>query len=199
MVVAAAVGVAALIVGALGAFEVLPLPIGTILGMLGLGASAIGWLVGDSLAQETTTNHPMPTGRAGGFYLATSLTVIALGFAGLIALGRLPVWTVVFAALAGVAGIALYAYLGATQTNRHKAWLLAIQHEHSDIGNRFEDEPETAARFGIYTLVIWVVAFATFLVLSFTVGWAWSWLALLGGLVVMMLTLARMLFGARKA
>jgi hypothetical protein len=67
------------------------------------------------------------------------------------------------------------------------------------VGNRFEEEPDTAARFGIYTMLLWIVAFATFLVLSFTIGWAWSWLALLGGFVAMMLILARMLFGPRKS
>ena len=65
--------------------------------------------------------------------------------------------------------------------------------------NRFEEEPATAARFGIYTAVIWIVTFAVMIVLGFTVGWCWALLALVGGFVVMMLVLARMLFGAKKS
>ena len=108
-----------------------------------------------------------------------------------------PLWGIVIAAVGVVAGIVLFSFLGATQTNRHKAWLRQVQRE-STVGNRFEEDPESAARFGIYTAVIWVVAFAAFIVLSFTIGWLWSWLALLGGFVVMMLVLARMLFAPRK-
>ena len=34
--------------------------------------------------------------------------------------------------------------------------------------------------------------------LSFTVGWAWSWLAIVAGLVIFMLTLARMVFPVKR-
>jgi hypothetical protein len=199
VVIASALAVAALKLVGFAAAGVLPFPIGVVIALLGFGATAVGWIVGDSLVQETTANHPMPSKRAGGYYLASSLMVFALGSGILTALGTLPMWFLVVTASTLVASIALFSFLVATQTNRHKAWLVALQHDHSQVGTRFEDEPETAARFGIYTLVIWIVAFAAFLVLSFTVGWAWSWLALLGGLAVMMLTLAQMLFGARKA
>ncbi|UJP10433.1 hypothetical protein L2X99_01645 [Microbacterium sp. KUDC0406] len=64
--------------------------------------------------------------------------------------------------------------------------------------NRFEQEPETAARFGIYTAVIWIVTFAVIAVLVFTVGWWWAPLAFVGGFAAMMLLLARMLFGSRS-
>lgn len=200
VVVASTVAVIALTLVTLAVTEVLTIAIGAVIGLLALGASAIGWIVGDSLSQETTTNHPMPTPRAGGYYLASSLGLFGLGMAGLVAPAVVPVWTVVFAASAIVASIVLFAFLGATQTNRRKSWLLALQHdERHRVGTRFEEEPETAARFGIYTVVIWLLSFATFVVLGFTVSWIWSWLALLGGFVAMMLTLARMLFGPRKA
>jgi hypothetical protein len=197
-VVAAVVATGALVVSALGASAALPLPIGVTIALLALGASALGWIVGDSLAQETSTNHPMPQTRAGGYYLSSALTVFGLGFTVLVGFGVLPVWAVVFAAITIVTGLVLFAFLGATQTNRHKAWVFASRGDQLARGaNRFEEEPETAARFGIYTMVIWVLAFAAFLVLTFTVGWEWSWLALLGGFVAMMLTLARMRFGPR--
>lgn len=196
-VVASVVGVAALTVAGLAATGILSLPIGVTILLLGIGATAVGWIVGDSLVQETTTNHPMPQGRGAGYALASFLTVYGLGFGALLALGVLELWGIAIAAVGLVAGIVLFSFLGATQTNRHKAWLRQAQREMS-VGNRFEQEPESAARFGIYTAVIWIVAFAAFIVLSFTIGWLWSWLALLAGFVVMMLVLAQMLFGAKR-
>jgi hypothetical protein len=197
IVAAALAATIGLLLAALGATNVLPLPIGVTIALLGIAATGVAWIVGDSLAQETTTNHPMPAVRAGGYFLASFLAVYGLGLGGLVSLGALPVWAVAFAALGVVAAIILFSFLGATQTNRHKAWVRAIQREQPAMPNRFDEEPETAARFGIYSAVTWVVSFAVFVVLSFTIGWAWSWLALLGGLVVMMMTLARMLFGPR--
>ncbi|MGH3704941.1 MAG: permease prefix domain 1-containing protein [Agromyces sp.] len=197
IVVASIVAAAALVLAALGAFGLLELPIGVTILLLGVGAAGVGWIVGHSLVQETTTNHPMPQQRGASYALAAFLTVYGLGFAGLVALDAVPLWVVVFAGIGVVAGIVMFSFLGATQTNRHKAWVRQAQRE-SSVGNRFEEEPETAARFGIYTMVIWLVAFAGFLVLGFAVSWTWSWLALLGGFVVMMLTLARMLFAPSK-
>ncbi|WP_426518621.1 permease prefix domain 1-containing protein [Diaminobutyricibacter sp. McL0618] len=197
VVVASIVATAALLLAGLGAAGVLALPAGVTILLLGIGATAVAWIVGDSLVQETTSNHPMPSGRASGYALASFLTVYGLGFGGLVALQVLPLWGIAFAAVGLVGGIVLFAFLGATQTNRHKAWVRQAQREWPQ--SRFEEEPESAARFGIYTAVIWLVAFAVFIVLSFTIGWVWSWLALLGGFVVMMLVLAQMLFGSRRS
>ncbi|GAA2009990.1 permease prefix domain 1-containing protein [Microbacterium ulmi] len=189
--------VAGLVLSTLNATGVLPISPWFSIGMLGFASTALGLLVGDSLAQETTTNHPMPESRAGAYALATFLGLYGLGFAGLVALTAVPLWCVVFAALGIVASIVLFAFLGASQTNRHKAWVRDA-HRAEEANNRFAQEPETAARFGIYTAVIWILAFAGVLVLGFTVGWWWAPLALVGGFAVMMIVLARMLFGARK-
>ena len=181
----------------LGATGVLPLPVGPVIAFLGVASTGLGLLVGDALAQETTANHPMPQNRASGYGLASFLLLYGLGFAGLVGLKALPVWGVVFAALGVIAAIILFAFLGATQTNRHKAWTRAA---HADLPpNRFEQEPETAARFGIYTAVIWIVTFAAIAVLVFTVGWWWAPVAFVAGFAAMMLLLARMMFGPRKS
>jgi len=184
----------------LGATALLPLPIGPIIGLLGVAATGLGLVVGDSLAQETTTNHPMPSERVGGYALATFLAVYGLGFTGIVALGAMPVWGIVFAALGVIAAIILFAFLGASQTNRKKAWVRNAHHSGfaGETSNRFEEEPETAARFGMYTAVIWIVTFALIVVLGFTVGWWWAPLAFVGGLAAMLLLLARMMFGPRK-
>jgi hypothetical protein len=93
--------------------------------------------------------------------------------------------------------VAALSYLGATQTNRHKEWVVRLQVSHAEIGDRFSEDPSAAARFGVYTVVVWLVAIAGFVVLTVTAGWAWSWLALVGGMAVMMLMIARMLFVPR--
>lgn len=192
---AAVVGI---VVGLLAATGVIPIVVGPIIGLFGFASTALGLLVGDSLSQETTTNHPMPENRAGGYAAATFLAAYGIAFAGLVALGQLPVWCVVFAALGVIASIILFAFLGASQTNRHKAWVRQAQHDASHVGNRFEEEPETAARFGMYTAVIWTVTFAVIVVLVLTVGWWWAPLAFVGGFAAMLLLLARMMFGPKK-
>ncbi|MBW9110194.1 hypothetical protein [Microbacterium ureisolvens] len=191
--IAAVVGIT---LGILSAAGVVPIALGGQIAFFSLASTALGLLVGDSLSQETTTNHPMPQSRAAGFALATFLGAFGLGFAALVAFGSLPVWAVVFAALGIIASIILFAFLGASQTNRHKAW--TRQARTSEPPNRFEREPEVAARFGIYTAVIWLVTFAVIAVLVFTVGWWWAPLAFVGGFAVMMLVLARMLFSPDK-
>ena len=182
--------------GVLGATGLLPVAVGGQLALFGLAAAALGLVVGDSLSQETTTNHPMPRRRAVGYGLATFLGVYGLGLGGLVALGTMPVWGIVFAALGLIASIVLFSFLGATQTNRHKAWTReALRNEPP---NRFEREPETAARFGVYTAAIWLVTFAVIAVLVFTAGWWWAPVAFVAGFALMMLVLARMLFTPDK-
>lgn len=192
--IAAVVGITLAILGASG---VLPLPIGTQIGLFGMASTALGLLVGDSLSQETTTNHPMPQNRAAGYFLATLLGAYGLGFVALVAFGSMPMWGIVFAALGVIASIILFSFLGATQTNRHKAWTRQLAA--ATPPNRFEREPETAARFGVYTAAIWLVTFAVIAVLVFTVGWWWAPIAFVGGFALMMLLLARMMFTPEKS
>jgi len=169
---------AAATLGTLAVAGVLEVALGFVFLMLGITATAAWMLVGDALSQETTTNHPMPQARAAGYGVATFLAVAGLGLVALILTQELPVWTVVFAAVGVIGAVILFAFLGATQTNRHKAW---TREAHANMPpNRFETEPETAARFGIYSAVIWLVTFGVIVVLVFTVGWWWAPLAFLG-------------------
>ncbi|WP_425956793.1 permease prefix domain 1-containing protein [Xylanimonas sp. McL0601] len=158
---------------------------------------AVGWIIGSSLAQETTTNHPLPRSRAALWGTAGALVTTGIGL-GLVAL---PAWGppsavawIIVGGLAVVVGAAMFTWLGVTQTNRRKAWARQMAHD-VDGDNRFAQDPAAAARFGLYTAVIWVIALVATGVLGFTVGWRWSWLALVGGWAVMMLLLAQMLFG----
>jgi hypothetical protein len=168
-------------------------------GMLGLGAVvavALGFVTADALQQETTTNHPLPAGRAIGFGLGTGGTLAALALGGTFAAHLDDLWLVVVAAVLLVASIGLLAWLGATTTNRHKAW--TRQAHGAEAPNRFEEDPASAARFGVYTVGIWVLTFAAAAVLIFTVGWWWAPIALAVGLAVWMFVLGRMLFGHKS-
>ncbi|HEU0206462.1 MAG TPA: permease prefix domain 1-containing protein [Pseudolysinimonas sp.] len=178
--------------GGLAAAGLLPLPRGLQFVFLGVVATGAWLVVGDSLSQETTTNYPMPALRAAGYGLATFLGSYGLGLVGLIVRYALPLWLVIVAALPLVAAVLLFVLLGVTQTNRHKAWTREAFARMPQ--NRFETEPETAARFGIYAAVIWLVTLGIIAVLVFTVGWWWAPLAFVGGLAAMMLLLARMMF-----
>jgi hypothetical protein len=167
-----------------------------------VGAAAVltvvaGIIVADSLRQETTASYPLPRGRAIGYGLATFVGVGGVTAAAMyVPDAKLP-W-LVGGGLAVLVSIVAFTYLGVTQTNRHKPWAVRMQAEHAQVADRFTTDPAAAARFGIYTVTIWIVAVVGFVALSFAVGWAWSWLALVAGLVVFMLTLARMLFGQSR-
>ena len=152
-----------------------------------------GVIVADALRQETTTSYPLPGARAAGFGVATALVLAGAGGPAVQWRDRPLPW-LVGGGLAVLVGIVVFTYLGATQTNRHKPWMVRLQAAQEQAGDRFTEDPAAAARFGLYTVTIWLLAFAAFAVLSFTVGWAWSWLALLAGVVAMMVTLARTLF-----
>jgi hypothetical protein len=195
-VVLSLVALAGLVVIVLDAFGLVPAALGTLWVAVAAIALPMGVVTADALRQETTVNYPLPTGRAIGFGVGTGLILAGLGIGWLVVQGLELTWLVA-AALLVVGGIVLLSYLGATKTNRHKPWVLN-QYAASGIEDRFTQDPASAARFGIYTVVIWAVAFTVFLVLSFTVGWAWSWLALVGGFVLMMTVLARMLFPPKE-
>lgn len=163
---------------------------------VGLLAAPVGVIVGDGTHQETTTNYPVPAKRAVGYGASAFLGVAGLALGALYGSHLAHVWLIVVAAPLVVVSIAWFSYLGATQTNRKKPWMSRLRNAYTDgdVGDRFSKDPAAAARFGIYTVVIMVVSVAVFVILSITVGFVWSWLALVGGFVVFFLVLARMLF-----
>ncbi|WP_062464687.1 permease prefix domain 1-containing protein [Demequina soli] len=175
-------------------------PLGVVQGgaaiVAGLGivaALALGLVTADSLAQETTANHAMPVPRAVGYGLAT-FAVLAAGACG----GAFAVATdaVVYAVAAGVlalAAIGLFAWLGATQTNRRKAWARDAASAHEP--TRFDADPAAAARFGLYMAVLWTVGLVLAIVLAITLAWWWVLIILAACVAVMLLMLATMLFG----
>lgn len=194
-VLLSALGVAGLAVTALAATAGgVPLG-GQVAAVLGV-ALAAGAVTADALCQETTSNHPMPGRRAAGYGVGVLLAVAGLG-GGWLYLRDGGLGWVIAGAVPVLVAVGLLSYLGATQTNRHKEWVVRMQESHASVGDRFTEDPAAAARFGVYTAVTWLLAIVGFVVLTLTVGWIWSWLAIVGGVVVMMIMLARMLFVPR--
>ena len=188
------VAAAALVLLVLGLVGVLSFGTGILIGLSAVFGAGLGVVTADALRQETTTNHPLPTGRAVAFGASTGVLLAGLAFTAVVIV-RLDLAWIILSALLVIAAIGVLSYLGATQTNRHKPWMVEQQRA-MRTGNRFEEDPASAARFGIYTAAIWTIAFVVAIVLGFTVGWLWAPVALVGGFVVMLITLARMLFGA---
>jgi hypothetical protein len=188
------VAAAALALLVLGLVGVLALGTGLLIGLAAVFGVALGFVTADALRQETTANHPLPSRRAVAFGASTGLLLVGLSFTAVVIV-RLDLGWLILSGLLVVAAIAELSYLGATQTNRHKPWVVEQQRA-TTIANRFDEDPASAARFGIYTAAIWTVAFVLAVVLGFTAGWLWAPVALVGGFVVMLVILARMLFGA---
>ncbi|WP_348789408.1 hypothetical protein [Leifsonia sp. NPDC080035] len=180
-------------------FGVLPAPLwlAIVLAVV-LAAVPLGVIAGDAVHQETSVHYPVPAGRAAGYGAATFLGFAALGLGAAYLTDLSQLWLVIVGAPLLLAAIGWLSFLAATQTNRTKPWMREVQSQYQG-ADRFSQDEAAAARFGIYTVVIFVVAIAAFIVLSFTVGFAWSWLALVAGFVVFFVVLARMLFPSGPA
>ncbi|MBN2176700.1 MAG: hypothetical protein JW722_03480 [Demequinaceae bacterium] len=161
-------------------------------------ALPIGLLVWDALRQETTSSHPLPGWRAAGYGLATVLCVGGLALASQFITQSSHDWLLMTGVPLVVVAIVLYSYLGATQTNHKKAWVREETAEwaYHPAPPRFENDPAAAARFGLYSGVLWISAVVAFVVLSITIGFAWSWVAFLGALLTQLVLVARMAFPA---
>lgn len=186
--------VAGLTLVALAVFDVLTILPGAVTAIaLGTVALPVGLLVADSLRQETTTNYPMPRARAALYGTSVGAIVLGLAFAGWFVADTEAVGALVGGICIVVLASLELTYLGVTQTNRKKAWVRGMEPSFESI-DAFTNNPAAAARFGIYSGVLWITALAAFVALSLTVGFAWSWVALVVALIVQMLMTARMLF-----
>ena len=154
-------------------------------------ALVAGAIVMVSLLQETTTHYPMPLGRATAWGTASAAGVLAIGLGTLFAGDTDRVGLLEAAILLAVAATAGLVTLGVTQTNRTKDWVRDVAGTSPD---RFSQDPAAAARFGLYTGVLWLGALGATVAVGLTAGWLWSWTPLLVALLVQMLLLARMLF-----
>jgi hypothetical protein len=163
------------------------------LAILGM-ALPVGLVVADSLRQETTQRYPLPGLRAVLYGITSTALLTGLWLAKYFVFNDSKPMYLIAGVILSLAAILGFTALGVTQTNVNKPWVTALQKQTPE--DRFSQDPVAAGRFGLYTVVIWVLAFALFGILSATIGFIWSWLAILGGFVVFFLVLARMLFPA---
>src|SRR6185437_7778124 len=159
-------------------------------------AVLIAALVTDSLHQETAQHYPMPLPRSIRWGAASGFLAAGVAYGSFFFWHGAPLALLAAAIILTLAGVMAMIALGVTQTNRLKPWVLA-QNRQYEIEDRFSKDPIAAARFGLYTVIIWIVAITLFVVLSIAVGFIWSWLALVAGLVVFFLVLSRMLFAPK--
>lgn len=179
----------------LGAAHVLAWSLPALVIVAVLDGAFAGLLTGDALSHETTQHYPVPAARASGFGAAGFVGLTGLDLVALFLGSTGTIWLLVTGCTLALVSLIAFIALGVAQTNRAKPWVKDLNNAYA-IEDRFSQDPAAAARFGIYTVVIWVLGFAAFAVLSFTVGFAWSWLAVLAALVIFFLVLARMLFPA---
>jgi hypothetical protein len=186
---------AGVILDTLGATHVLDWPVASLAVVAGLSGIVVGLLTVDALVHETAQHFAMPVDRAVGFGAAGVLGLAGLGLVG-IYLGNVSVlWLLITGCALALVALVVFIGLGVTQTNRQKPWVQDLNKAYA-IDDRFSNDPAAAARFGLYTVIIWVLAIGAFIGLSIAVGFVWSWVALVIGLVVFMLVLVKMLFPA---
>ncbi|GAA2243273.1 hypothetical protein GCM10010413_52540 [Promicromonospora sukumoe] len=134
-----------------------------------------GLIVGASLVRETTKRYGMPLRRAAAYGVASALLVLGLvgGIEAGVLFGQVRV-TVQTGAPLLVAGGAWLAYLLATQTNRHKPWVLEQARTH--------DGYRPSRRFVIGVVIASVVVLSPFVGVLLTVsGQMWGMIPLLVG------------------
>jgi len=186
------IAAAAIVMATLAALLVIPGISVAVLGYGLLGAAAIGFITADALRQETTSNYAMPLGRAVGYGVAAFLALGAVAAFTAFAIDSALVGYAIGGGVALFTSIGLFSWLGATQTNRHKQWVRTQQIP----DNRFETDPAAAARFGIYTGVIWMVGIGAAIALAIAFAWWWALVVLGVCTVITLLILASMLFGS---
>jgi len=185
---------AALTLAVLAAFEVVGGSAGAVLG-LGLAAAAIlGFVTADSLQQETTSNYAMPAGRAVSWGLATFAGIASLAAFGAFAVDTTAVTLAVAGGALALASIGLFSWLGATQTNRHKAWVRGLEHHTAAHQSEFWNDQQAAARFGMYSGAIWITGIGAAIALAIIFAWWWALVVLGVCIVLTMLVQARMQF-----
>ncbi len=192
-VVLSAMLATALTLVVLAALDVVAMSTGSAVLKAVAGALVGGGLVTVSLLQETTSHYPMPLRRAAAWGAAALAGILALELGVLFAGDTDRLGLLEAAILLAVAATAALVTLGVTQTNRTKGWVRDVA---TGAPDQFTQDPATAARFGLYTGVLWLAAFGGMVAVGLTAGWLWSWVPLLAALLVEMLLLARMLFPA---
>jgi MFS family permease len=174
---------------------------------------ALGMYTYFGLTQETAAHYPMKNKRALAYgivcligFLSTGLAVVSFlagGFAISVAIG-------VKMSLI-LPAICVLIFLLATESKRQKPWLKAFEYDlrmkiEYEVGHKIENslnwhmnmvDPVKAAKFGVNSGGLWILAIAIFATLGFIIGWQYAWLIFPFALAIQVFMVA-MIFEKKK-
>ena len=137
------------------------------------------------LTQETATHYAMKDGRALIYGVAVICACLGAGsavvsflFSGLEMSAALGVKMALLLPAA-----CAFIFLRITENSRQKPWFKAMVDHEGAIHSEMVDEVK-AAKFGVVSGGMWVLALAIFVALGFVVGWQYSWLTFLFALAI---------------
>ena len=150
-------------------------------------AVACGTYTYFGLTQETTAHYPMKNGRAAAYGIVCMLGALGAGLA--VVSFALDGWEMSDALLFKIAlilpAICGLIFLLATESKRQKPWLKAIVESYSvDYSMNFSKyrdmvNPVKAAKFGVASGGLWLLAIAVFVTLGAVISWQYSWFVFL--------------------
>ena len=165
-------------------------------------SAAFGLFTFFGLWQETAAHYPMKRGRAAAYgavctagFLGAGLAAVSLLFGGFEMSAALGVKMALV-----LPAICALVFLLATEKSRQKPWLRAMARRDIEESMRFHADmvdPAKAARFGVASGGLWILAAAVFATLGIAVGWDISWLVFLFALAIQVFMLAT-IFGKAK-
>jgi VIT1/CCC1 family predicted Fe2+/Mn2+ transporter len=176
----------------------LPFVMAGILGFIYLG-----------LTQETAAHSPMRPKRALLYVLAVGLILFG-AISAVITYAVTQYNTPADGAVEAVGvllvfalpGIALCVFLGLTEQDRRKPWMVKLHEEYAkkytsaefmeQSANPFGSQSR-AARFGVLSGALWVAAIAGFIFLTIAAGIKLSWLAIVAAIIIQLLIMAGMM------
>ncbi|MDR1581073.1 MAG: DMT family transporter [Synergistaceae bacterium] len=85
---------------------------------------------------------------------------------------------------------ALFVFLALTEKDRRKPWAVEQARESAKREMEYFTNPTQSMRLGLVSGAIWITAIASFIILTIRVGILYSWLALVGAIVLQLLAQA---------
>ena len=154
------------------------------------------------LTQETAAHYPMVSRRALAYgfvcligFLGAGLAVVSFLFNGVEMSAALGIKMALI-----LPAICALIFLLTTETKRHKPWLKAMVEREIENSMRYHMDmvdPVKAARFGVASGGLWILAIAVFITLGFVISWQYSWLVFLFTLAIQVFMTAT-IFGKEK-
>jgi len=133
------------------------------------------------LTQETAAHYAMNKGRALLYGIVCLIALSGIGVAVVLFLfSGIEMFAAIGISVAFILPVAcVLVFLLVTEPKRHKPWLKTMIEREIENTMRFHHDmvdPVKAARFGVASGGLWIMAIAVFLTLGFLIGWKYSWL-----------------------